>query len=348
MNVFTFNPSAYRDHFEAHGWAHVRHGVNPGLLAALQEQVSAARAEEQLRGPGLKGEKAQHLFDTADLPRFCGELFDAVCTICGTDPERMTLSERHVKVYDADADPDPEPHKDRFASFISVGLSIAVPQGSQLLLYPSIAREENRFLTAEHRASLAGDERPEVALAGAEPIVIEDRPGDVVLFHGSSTWHRRRHAANAALLYLKCNDFDCDPLGEDPTTPSRRALSIDLVRSVGDEELDALVPVQARQLESVLQEYGRDGSTSAWAKVFGITRTAIAARELELIRTVDGIRPVASLGDGDRVRQAVRRLVALGALDLLTMPYGDSSRATASAIALVDAGDTPLPGATRS
>ena len=36
------------------------------------------------------------------------------------------------------------------------------------------------------------------------------------MFYGSEIWHLRRRSAGSVNLYLKFNDFDYDPLGEDP------------------------------------------------------------------------------------------------------------------------------------
>ena len=62
---------------------------------------------------------------------------------------------------------------------------------------------------------------------------IYDEPGDVMMFPGSAVWHLRRNSANTVNLYLKCNDFDCDPLAEDPSTERRRLDTADLLARSG-------------------------------------------------------------------------------------------------------------------
>jgi hypothetical protein len=346
MRFFTFEPAEHRGAFAAEDWVHIRGGVTPWFLEELRTGLAARRAAAALRGPGLAGEKVQHLFDTADLTAFCAELFDVVAGVCGLDRSRMTLSERHLKVYEADADPEPVAHKDRFASQISVGLAIDIPAGSRLVLWPTAHRAVNRFLTTEHRRHLAPDERPEQALADAPAVEIADSPGDVVLFPGSSTWHLRRQSAGAALVYLKVNDFDCDPLGEDPTTPARRAATLAALED--DEALDDFVATPARRLESVTVAHGRDGHTDTFATLFGEERRLVPEAAVELLRAADGVRTVATLCAGDPGRRSlVRTLAELGGLDLLPEPYPSASvaaSATASAIAEVVAG-TPVPRA---
>jgi hypothetical protein len=116
----------------------------------------------------------------------------------------MTLSERHIKAYDDDAPADPPAHKDRLSSQVSVGLSIDIPEDSTLVLYPDDYRDVNRFnVSPDLRASLLEEELPENCLGEAREIVIPDKPGDVVMFGGSSMWHKRRNAASATNLYLK-------------------------------------------------------------------------------------------------------------------------------------------------
>lgn len=334
MPAFTFDPNDYRDAFAAKGWVHIPRGTSDSLLDELRMMLQRSREHDPLRGQALAGEKEQHLFEAADMTAFLDDLFDVVSAMCGLRRDRMTLSERHLKVYDADANPEPHAHKDRFASQISVGLSIEVPEGSRLLLYPEVEREHNRFLTTEHRSSLAPHERPEATLRDVDPVEIADAPGDVVLFYGSSIWHLRRNSAGAALLYLKCNDFDCDPLGEDPTTPIRRAQTL-VNAAAADDVLDGLVPVPARRLQSVSIEHGRDWHAETWLTVFDEARVRISPLEAELVRAADGTRTVAELAPGSTGRAAIRRLAELEALDIIHRRYATSD-AMASAISSVD------------
>lgn len=140
MTALAFDPRDHRDAFADQGWVHIRSGVTPAFLDELRAALARVRSTDPLQGAGLKGAKAQHLFESADLRSFREELFDAVSATCGLRRDTMTLSERHLKVYDDDAAPDPPAHKDRFASLISVGIAIEVPEASRLLLYPSVDR----------------------------------------------------------------------------------------------------------------------------------------------------------------------------------------------------------------
>jgi hypothetical protein len=269
MRLFTFEPGELAETYNARGWVHVRDGVTPEFLAHLREYRRRRAHDEALHGTGIRGAKDQYLYDPPPEVALVAELRDVVCALCGLDPESFTLAERHIKSYSSDADPAPVAHKDRLASQVSIGVSIEVPRGSHLVLYPDVHRETNHFLTAELRESLAPDERPDVILADVPAVEIFDRPGDVVLFPGSSVWHLRRRSADTVNLYLKCNDFDCDPLGEDPSTQVRRHATVQrLAASSGADALVGAVPVLSRRLEWIGTHVGRDGVARPLAKVW--------------------------------------------------------------------------------
>jgi len=231
----------------------------------------------------------------------------------------MTLSERHIKAYDDDAPAEPPAHKDRFASQVSIGLSIDIPAGSRLVLYPSEHRETNPFnISAALRESLDPEQLPENLLRSARAEVIDDGPGDVVMFPGSGMWHYRRNAAAAVNLYLKLNDFDSDPLGEDPSTPSRRSQTLDSL-SAADGSFGALVPVLSRRLDSITRQYTRERDLEVLqAHVWEQAPVGLEPREFVLLRAVDGRATVQDLTEnGEDVEASVRRLAERGALDLV-------------------------------
>ncbi|HEX2039064.1 MAG TPA: hypothetical protein VHF47_04935 [Acidimicrobiales bacterium] len=310
MKVFSFSPAAYREAFEQHGWVHVRDGLTSEFLDAALATVAQAERDRRLGGRGIAGAKAQFVFEFPEADHY-DELFDAVAELCGLDRPAVTLSERHIKAYEADADPDPVAHKDRFASQVSMGLSLVVPEGSHLVLYPEDDVWENPFLNTALRDSLEDDRLPEVVLEGAQGVEIHDAPGDVVVFRGSAFWHLRRNSAETVNVYLKFNDFGADPLGEDPTTPQRRAATLALLEG----DVAGVVPVLARRFDSVFREYRREGwPERLFANVWGQNPFPLSEAEDELLRSVDGRRTVAELGVDPAL---VRRLARRGALDLL-------------------------------
>lgn len=327
MKIFAFDPAEYRDTYAEQGWVHIKRGVDPDFLEAVRGFARHSLTEERLDAYAIKGKKGQAVYDFPSEADFPDEVYSAVSSLCGLRAETMTLSERHIQTYEPNADPDPPAHKDRFPSQVSVGVSVDIPRDSRLVLYPYDHREVNPFnsSTAFYR-SLQPDKLPEVVLKDAREVEIDDEAGDVVAFAGSTTWHLRRNAAGATNLYMKLNDFDCDPLGEDPATPGRRERTMALLGSGDSARLEQCVPLLSRRLDFVGRQYTRNGwqeelQAALWAsEPFGL-----APLQLELLQRVDGTRTLGSLvdefsGDG-RPREAALTdaitLVTRGALDLI-------------------------------
>lgn len=322
MKVFSFDPQAYAEEYRTRGWVHIRNGITPEFLDAVEEYTKRLE-EHKLDQHRFRGKKEQALYEFPPSVEF-DELYDAVATMCGFNRPTMTLSERHFQIYDAEADPEPAAHKDRLPSQVSVGLSIAIPEDSRLVLYPDVHRELNPFNTSVGlRRSLQPDELPEVILKGAPEVELDDRRGDVVAFPGSTTWHLRRRAAGAVNLYLKFNDFGCDPLGEDPHTDEIRSASVQAAQSAGDRAGN-LVPVLSRRFDTLSRTYTRLGwGEVLQARVFGDEPFGVTPEQYAALQAVDGQRTIDDLarevsGNGDTaaVREQLVRLIEQGALDV--------------------------------
>ncbi|HUY21611.1 MAG TPA: hypothetical protein VMV22_04650 [Acidimicrobiales bacterium] len=283
MKTFCFDPGELSATYQAQGWVHVRDGVTPEFLDHLRAYSARHEAEAALHGTGIRGAKNQHLYEPPVDVDLVADLRALTTGMCGLDPERFTLAERHLKRYEPDADPAPVAHKDRLASQVSVGVSIDVPEGSYLVLYPTVHRDPNPFLTADFRESLAPDELPEVVLRGSPAVEIHDRPGDVVLFPGSSVWHLRRNSANTVNLYLKCNDFNSDPLGEDPSTAARRRATDELLALPIAGLPAGVAPVLSRQVEWIGTLLGRDGVDRPAVKMWDSPVVFVSASQLALL-----------------------------------------------------------------
>jgi hypothetical protein len=327
MRVFAFEPGDYRDQYASQGWVHVPNGIDPDFFEVLRAFAEHSAASHHVEGTAIAGTKQQALFEFPADVDFPGHLFDVVATAAGLQRPTMTLSERHIKAYDADTPPDPPAHKDRLSSQCSVGLTIVSPADSRLLLWPDASRARNNFnVSAALRASLPPEELPEVALRDIRPVEIDDQAGDVVLFPGSSVWHARRNGARAVNLYLKFNDFDSDPLGEDPRTPVRRA---ETVEALNDGPVAVRIPVLSRRLDTVTRVYTRDRwGELVQASVWDQPPVALSDGELLLLRKADGVRPLRVLAgelaaeglDGGAVEACARRLAERGVLDLRAAP----------------------------
>jgi hypothetical protein len=327
MKVFDFDPSAYADAYREEGYAHIREGLSPDFHASLVEYAERELTSHKLDDFAIKGKKEQSLYDFPDEVDI-SELYDVVCATCGLDRANVTLSERHIQIYEANAAPEPPAHKDRFPSQVSMGFSISIPAESRLVLYPYSHRETNPFNTsAGLRRHLQPHELPEVVLKDARELVLDDRDRDVVMFPGSTTWHLRRRAANALNLYLKFNDFGLDPLGEDPFTEGRRARTLAAV-GAGAESLGPLVPVLSRRLDTVSRTATRDGWQEVLeARVFGEEPVGLTELQHRALTSLDGSETVAALaariagaGDAADATRQLARLAELGVLDLVDAP----------------------------
>jgi hypothetical protein len=317
MKIFAFDPADYRDSYEKHGWVHIPAGIDPEFLAHLKDFTARRFAEQHVEGKAIGGAKEQALFEFPAATDFPGELFDSIAVVAGLNREGMTLSERHIKAYDADAPDHPAAHKDRFASQVSVGLSIDIPKDSYLVLFPHTDVSVNPYnVSPQLVQSLEPHERPNVALKDAPEVQIDDQPGDVVMFRGSAMWHLRRHAANATNLYLKMNDFNSDPLGEDPATEERQRRTLELLASANGHT-PGLVPVLARRLDVLTRQTSRDGQEVLQAHVWEQAPVVLSQAEWDVLHAIDGRRSLGELGDPGAVAPAVQRLAARGVIELV-------------------------------
>jgi hypothetical protein len=323
--VFSFDPAEYSDQYAEQGWVHIKDAIDPDFLSYLRDFTERQLTATKLDRFAIKGKKEQSLFEFPEGKDYLPELFDAVSTVTGLNRSTMTLSERHIQAYDENADPNPIAHKDRFPSQVSIGFSVAIPAGSQLVLYPDDFRELNQFnAAAALNRRLQPHERPEEVLPSARELVLEDEEGDVVMFPGSTTWHLRRNSANTVNLYLKMNDFDCDPLGEDPGTAARREHTQQLLADDRDG-LGERKPKLSRRLDYIGRQWVRpDGDATLHYALYGEEPLGLTETQLELMRAADGTRSlddliaeVANGGDATEVRGDALVLIEDGGLDLL-------------------------------
>ncbi len=317
MKVFAFDPADHAEQYRAQGWAHIKNGVDPEFLAVLQAFAEEQFGTHVVEGRGIAGTKQQALYEFPAEVEFPGHLFDVIAAVGGLRRESMTLSERHIKAYDADTPVEVPAHKDRLSSQISVGLSILIPEGSALVAYPEVDVWANPFnVSASLRESLAEDELPENLLQGKPEVVIHDEPGDVMMFPGASVWHKRRQAAGAVNLYLKFNDFESDPLGEDPETPRRRERTL---AALTNGQLGSLRAVASRRLDTITIQRARDGSEYRQADVWGEPKVRLSDLDSAFLDAMDGSRSVETLrGElGSEIDEAVRRLAERGVIDLV-------------------------------
>lgn len=327
MRIFDFDMTEARRTYAEQGWVHIAGGMDAEFLAHLRDFVATDMAARKLDRFAIRGKKEQALYSFPPQTNYPDELFDVVAQVCGLNRQTMTLSERHIQAYEDDADPEPQAHKDRYPSQVSVGFSVEIPEGSELVLYPYDHRTVNPFNAAAALIrSLQPHELPETVLPHARPVRIADRPGDVVMFPGSSTWHLRRNSANTVNLYVKLNDFDCDPLGEDPTTPLRREHTLAALEQIRAGGPDGQVVKLSRRFDFAERKLMRE----SWGEVlqaalygeppFGITEAGLAVlQEAGEPRPLpELIGHVAQMGHGNHeATRSALLLLERGALEVV-------------------------------
>ena len=321
--MFQFDPTRYAEHFAKEGYAHIPGAVTEDFYRKMVRQVEQNMQSKVMKEFAI-GDKQQAMYEFPDDGAdYAAELCEAVAGVCGVRADELVLSERHVKAYEANAAPEPNAHKDRFASQISVGLSVHVREGSTLVLYPYDELDVNPFNTSvQLRASLSPDRYPEPALKRARRVEIKDAARDVIIFRGHKIWHLRANPANTTMLYFKMNAFNCDPLGEDRRTGDLRAGT---ERAVGlsDEQLEQLVPLVGRRVDYVHRMYNRDWREVVGVVLWGEKHFTIDDDELKALQAIDGRRTVGSVaavmsGPTDRraALEKVRRLARRGVIEL--------------------------------
>ena len=314
MKVFSFDPSEHRETFLSQGWLHVKNGVTPEFVEVMKDFVARELRPEKLEQFALAGKKGQGRFEFPPEVDFPGEMYDVISEVCGLDRATVALSERHINAYNNDARPDPIPHKDRDASKVSVGLCIE-PADSEVVIYPGASRELNPYVSAAtYYDSLPEDQKPEKVLTEDQAVAIRDEPGDVVMFYGSQIWHLRRRSAGTVNLYLKFNDFDYDPLGEDPTTIERQE-GTKQVLAKANGSLGKAIVKPSRQLEQLTQLYSRNELEVRLAKIWGRNPLPLDEKEFELLKSLEGGAPVSALGAD--AQDHIRRLAEHGVVDLI-------------------------------
>lgn len=212
--IFTYDPARMHPQLAEQGYAHLRGVLSEDFVETLRAfyRDSVATAGREARDWKITGKKRQFVFDFPSA-EMAEEFRRGLAGLTGIDPARFTISERHLKIYDDAAAPWPRPHKDRAASQFSIGLPVHVPEGSSVCIFPGLDRSPN----PGERAIFMDPQEcpdPEALYASPEAVLLNEQPGDIVIFLGSALWHERVRPAGTAVLYVKINDLGEDPLGE--------------------------------------------------------------------------------------------------------------------------------------
>ena len=330
-SAFTFDPLKYKQVFSDLGYVHIKDGVAPELIDFAWQQTEGYRVDQTALLPKweIKNKKTQYLFEfpSHELAR---NVIDVIAAVTSLPSEHMMMSERHIKDYSPNAQPRPSAHKDRFQSQVSVGIPLHVPNGSAVVLWPDQSRTVNTFdSTREWRDNLEEKELPENVLKDIDPLVLDVRVGDLIIFLGSAIYHERINAAGTVLLYFKFNAKRLDPMAEDPFAELQREASLEiLARSSAEELLSRAVEVSPRLLR-----VRRDLTRNNWRPVLqacmaGDTNITITESDLKIIKKMNPMYTlqevlVSHRRDEPRLLRKVaqvRQLGEVGILDFLNEP----------------------------
>jgi hypothetical protein len=322
--MFQFSPADYAAQFAKEGYVHIKGGVTESFFAKVVAQVEQSMKTKLMKEFAI-GDKQQAMYEFPDDDGdYVNELCTNVALVTGLKPQDMVLSERHVKAYAADAAAEPHAHKDRFASEISVGLSVHVKEGSTLVLFPYDELDTNPFNTSvQLRASLSPERYPEPRLKQAKRAEIKDAARDVIIFRGHKFWHLRANPALTTMLYFKMNSFNCDPLGEDPRTPVMREKTQAAI-DAKVEEIERMVPLIGRRVDFFHRHYNRNWEEVPGVVLWGEKHFTLDEDEFRMLKNVDGKKSVGALldavnGVADRSAkiEKVKRLARRGVIDLI-------------------------------
>ncbi|MGC9368062.1 MAG: hypothetical protein ACP5DX_00850 [Paracoccaceae bacterium] len=212
--IFKYDPGTLRADLQKNGYAHLKDVLSDEFVGQLQDfyESSMKDADTESEDWKIAGKKRQFVFNFPSSEA-AQEFKTGLARLTGIDEDTFTISERHLKVYDKHANPYPAPHKDRSASFYSIGLPVFLPEGSTVCLFPELDAEPNK---EDHAVFLTERDRPDLEKIydNEKALMLNENVGDIVIFLGSALWHERVRGAGTAVLYIKVNGEGVDPLGE--------------------------------------------------------------------------------------------------------------------------------------
>lgn len=221
---FKRNLSAYRDQLDRDGYILLKNILSDRFMASLKDFLARSQAGDvpEYGKWRIGGKKHQFLYDFPNQA-FAEEFRDGIAALTGLDAEGLTISERHLKQYEADAPDYPAPHKDRGASKFSIGLPIHLGPETSVCVFPTLDRTPNEaeravFMTEQDHPGLEG------IYASPDALPLNEELGDMIVFLGSAIYHERIRPRGTAVLYIKVNDEGFDPIGENIYAPRKVAI----------------------------------------------------------------------------------------------------------------------------
>jgi hypothetical protein len=213
--MFKRDLSVHKSEFQRNGYILLKDVISDEFMAYLKDfhrrSLDGTVAEHGKWRIG--GKKQQFVFDFGS-DAVIEEFRAGIAVLTGMRPEKIAISERHLKQYEEDAPDYPAPHKDRGASKISVGLPVHLGPGTSVCVMPGLDRTPN---PGERAIYMTEQDNPDLAniYQSKDALLLNEQLGDMIVFLGSTIFHERVRPRGTAVLYIKINDENLDPLGED-------------------------------------------------------------------------------------------------------------------------------------
>ena len=199
---------------EEESFMHLKNILSDEFVELLRDCGNKIRngTMEEVTQWHIPGKKRQYLFDIPSK-KFLEEFCRGISQITGYQADKVTIGERHIKVYLDEAPDYPSPHLDRQAAEYTIGFPIEISEGSRVCFFPHMSRDENTGDRAIY-ADVPASTDMEAYYNDDKIVKYEGQTGDMFIFHGSTIFHERIKAAGSMILYIKINASGRDPLGE--------------------------------------------------------------------------------------------------------------------------------------
>ena len=220
--IFKNELTTYRAQFERDGYILLKDILAPEFLVYLDDfRRGSLNGDVAEYGQGRVGGKKQQFLFSFPSDEAALAFRSGIAALTGLAEDRITVSERHLKQYEADAPDYPAPHKDRGASKVSIGLPVHLGPETSVCVFPALDRAPNEgeravFMTEQGHPGLAE------IYKSLDALPLNEQLGDMIVFLGSTIYHERIRPRGTAVLYIKVNDEGFDPLGEDIYAPMMR------------------------------------------------------------------------------------------------------------------------------
>lgn len=289
-----------RHMYRSLGFLHLKDCVSPQFLNHCDEAMASSSAQAGALH-NVRSQRASMPFDFPDTDT--EEAFlDTVARVTGLDREQLTISDRRIQQCRKDG--LSPPHKDPLSAELAVGFPLHSKGESQLILFPDASRRPNLGMTP----SLLDEDRmmqPRRNLtpdALSNPLTLNLRPGDMVIYPGHSMLHQRRDVAGSSMLYIKLNASNLDPLGADKRLNGACEASPPLAESLSNAELLNLHVMLSPRLEALLLTYSRlNWRALRQAKLSDKPPLTLSDREFDILYQLDKPRRI------DRIHSSMRK-----------------------------------------